>query len=131
MEMHQQGLVRILRYPRIWQIREAALKALVYVERPTEETLQAVLRILLDTSAYRDLRILAAHSLGLLAQKYTPDSKTQTSLLQEIRDRLKPLSEEPEAPVLQRAVRRALAAVDSAVLRLGDRDPVNLMQEAL
>lgn len=119
LEKHQGGLVRILRFPGNWQIREAALTALQRVSRPSDEVIGAVLRILLDTNAYLDLRILAAHSLGGLVQKRPVERASGSPNNEQIAENLRRLAREPEAPVFQRAVKRTLDTVEATVRMSG------------
>lgn len=111
---HQAGLARVLRYKENWRLREHVLECLREIDRPTDELIQEVCRILCDGSAYIDMRILAASALGELVPKRVRDSGEEPKfgdvpVSQVMRD----LVDSPQAPILHKAVVKALEAVGS------------------
>jgi hypothetical protein len=69
LDEHQQELSRVLRYRENWRLTERVLECMQEVERPFDELIEAVCRIMCDEDAYIDIRILAADALGDLVLK--------------------------------------------------------------
>lgn len=102
---HQAGLVRLLRYPENWQLREAALRASSHVDAPSNELLSQLATMVADRRIDRDARMLAAHALGglLAIAAESPERRRAVRSLEVVLGA-------PAAPVLHDAVRKALAA---------------------
>lgn len=104
----QAGLVRLIRFPNNWQIREGALVSAREVVQPTTQLLSAVSDLVVDRSVYLDARILAVNVLAvLLARKSLSASHHRAQALDLLRQQLLV----PEAPVFQLAVERAIEKI--------------------
>jgi len=87
----QDGLIRILRYPGNWRLREEALKHIPRIARPSRPLMQQVLHIVADDNIYFEVRILAARALAsLIAQHW----------------RLSPPGPAPDEPPVAETLRR-------------------------
>jgi len=109
LDEYQAGLQRVLRYKENWRLREHVLECLGEIERPTDELIQDVCRIMCDDSAYIDTRILAASALGDLVPKRLKYSGEEPKVgdipvFQIMRD----IVDSPQAPVFHKAVSKAL-----------------------
>ena len=100
LDAHQDGLICLLRNPRNWRVREAALKVVPFLSGPTDLLIGHVGRILRDAELYAQVRVLAAQALGAAGRK----EEARTSLLAVL--------ERQDSPKVQQAARRALAAID-------------------
>lgn len=59
----QPGLLHILRYPHNWKLRETVLECLKELQTPSEELVDEVWEIMMDSAVYYEQRILAADCL--------------------------------------------------------------------
>jgi hypothetical protein len=104
----QAGIIRLVRYPDNWRLRESALVAARQIKEPASELLSAIAEVLEDQSTYVDARILAARALGDLAGGKGRGATTPTASTKALRAVLQRQLESPEAPVLTRAIEAAL-----------------------
>lgn len=111
----QLGLIRLIRYPDNWRIREQALIAARQIAQPTSALLKAIATVLTDTGTYADARTLAAKALGDLVgrgrQAGPPDRVGPDEILVTLRDQLAT----PEAPVLHCAVEEAIRKIEQSM----------------
>ena len=103
----QEGIIRLVRYRDNWRLRESALVAARQIKEPTPALLDAIAQVLEDQSTYVDARILAARALGDLAGGKGRGAKP-TASTKALRVVLQRQLENPEAPVLTRAIEAAL-----------------------
>ena len=113
----QPGLIRLIRYPDNWRIREQALIAARQVARPDSALLGAIATVLMDAHTYADVRILAARALGDLAspdrQTGSPDGFGPDEILVILKDQLAT----PEAPVLHHVMEEVVRKIEQSVER--------------
>lgn len=110
---HQPGLVRLLRYPHNWRLREAALEAVRQVRRPAEDLVTAVLRIMTNEDLYHEVRVLAAEALAdLIAAGRAAGSQRNRALEAQVIEQMHALLDSPHPPVLHQAVRRVLPTME-------------------
>lgn len=114
----QPGLIRLIRYPDNWRIRERALIAARHVAQPNSALLKAIATVLMDANTYADVRILAARALGDLAGRDRQTGSPDGFGPDEILVVLKGLLATPEAPVLHRAVEEAIRKIERPVVSL-------------
>lgn len=113
LDEHQAGLQRVLRYRENWRLREYVLECLGEIDRPTDELIQEVCRIMCDDSAYIDMRILAASALGDLVPKRLEYSGEEPKFGDiTVFQVMKEILDSPQAPIFHKAVSNALAAAD-------------------
>ena len=103
----QEGIIRLVRYRDNWRLRETALVAARQIKEPTPALLAAIMQVLEDQATYVDARILAARALGDLAGGKGRGAKP-TASTKALRVVLQRQLENPEAPVLTRAIEAAL-----------------------
>jgi len=113
LDEHQDGLVRLLRYPDNWRLREAALEAVGNVKCPSEVLISEVLRIMASDQLYHEVRVLAAEALVRLveAARVSKDGRNR-ALEQQVVDQMHALLDSPHPPVLHQAIQRALPTVE-------------------
>jgi len=104
LDNHQQGLARLARYPFNWQLRQAALRAIAELKRPTEEVLRVAVQIMLDDNNDLETRILAGGAVsGVLSNGGgTIGDSARSAATEGIRD----LLAKPQPPVLRTSARR-------------------------
>jgi hypothetical protein len=111
----QPALIRLIRYPDNWRIREQALIAVRQVDHPSSDLLGAIATVLTDASTYADVRILAAKALGDLAgrdrQAGSPDEFGSDEILMVLKGQLAI----PEAPVLHHVVEGVIRKIEQSV----------------
>lgn len=113
LDAHQPGLVRLLRYPRNWRLREAALEAARHVQQPAEELVTAVLRIMAHEDLYHEVRVLAAEALAdLITAGRAADGARNRALEARVLEQMHVLLDSPHPPVLHQAVRRVLPTME-------------------
>ena len=111
----QAGLIRLIRYPDNWRLREQALLAAREVTQPNSALLGEIATVLMDSNTYADVRILAARALGDLAgrdrQSGSPDGYSPDEILLILKDQLAT----PEAPVFHHVVEEVVKKIEQAV----------------
>lgn len=107
LDEHQDGLVRLLRCPDNWRLREAALEFVRNIKQPTEALVSAVLQILTDEELYYEVRVLAAEALVTLL----PAARNR-ALEQRAVEQMHALLDATHPPVLHQAVQRVLPTVE-------------------
>lgn len=110
---HQDGLVRLLRYPDNWRLREAALESAREVRQPTEALVIAVLQILTNEGLYYEVRVLAAEALASLlpATRAAKDGRNR-ALEQRALEQMHALLDATHPPILHQAVQRVLPTIE-------------------
>jgi len=112
LEQHQDDLVRLLRYPDNWRLREAGLEAAATVGAPTTALVRQLLRLTMDRQLYHQARVLAAEALGAAFERLRANGQIEALHLQkEVGEQMRALLSESDVPVLHQAVRRILPAV--------------------
>lgn len=113
LDEHQHGLVRLLRYPDNWRLREAALEFARDVRQPTEPLVTAVLQILTNEDLYYEVRVLAAEALAaLLPAARTGRDGRNRELEQRALEQMHALLDATHPPVLHQAVQRVLPTIE-------------------
>lgn len=113
LDEHQDGLVRLLRYPDNWRLREAALEFARDVRQPTEPLVTAVLQILTNEDLYYEVRVLAAEALAaLLPAAWTGRDGRNRELEQRALEHMHALLDATHPPVLHQAVQRVLPTIE-------------------
>jgi len=114
-DQHQEGLVRLLRYPYNWQLRQAALESARNLESPTTEVIEEVFRIASHGDGPLDERLLALGTMSCLAERARAGvGESSGKVLAAIVERTEAMLAEPCAPILQQAMRGCLAACGKA-----------------
>jgi len=114
-DQHQEGFVRLLRYPYNWQLRQAALKSARNLESPTTEVIEEVFRIASHGDGPLDERLLALGTMSCLAERARSGvGESSGKVLASIAERTEAMLAEPCAPVLQQAMRGCLTACGKA-----------------
>jgi len=102
---HQAGLVRILRYPRNWRLREAVLRAIREVNRPTEELLREVLNLALNEEVYMEARTMAVHALAdLMTRGRRIHSKNEITARSRVMHKMEALMSKTHSPLLREGI---------------------------
>ena len=113
LDEHQDGLVRLLRYPDNWRLREAALESVRSIKKPTEALVTAVLQILTNEDLYYEVRVLAAEALAaLLPAARTGRDGRNRELEQRALEQMHALLDATHPPVLHQAVQRVLPTIE-------------------
>jgi hypothetical protein len=113
LDAHQPGLVRLLRYPDNWRLREAALEACRTLRDPTEPLVSAVLRIMIDGGLYHEVRVLAAEALTQLLPATRRSALGRNRALEgQVIEQMHALLDAPHPPVLHQAIRRVLPTIE-------------------
>ena len=101
----QDGLVRILRYPGNWRLREEALKHIPRIARPGLPLINQVLHIVADDNLYFEVRILAARALvSLIEQHRRLSAPTPTPDEPPVAETLRRLRSVPQPPRFEQAL---------------------------
>lgn len=102
---HQEGLVRILRYPRNWRLREAALRVVREINQPTVELLQETLNIALNEEAYVEARTIAVDVLAdLMIKGRKIRTKKEIAARSRVLEKLESLMGETHSPLLREEI---------------------------
>lgn len=107
LDEHQAGLVRILRYPRNWRLREAALGAIRKVKQPTEELLKETLSIALNEEVYIEARKMAVDALAdLMIKDRRIRSKNEITARSRVLEKMESLMGDTQSPLLRERIER-------------------------
>ncbi len=105
----QEELVRILRYPDNWRLREMALEYIGYVQNPTENLMLSTLNIMTDNTIYYEVRIMAASALVELAEKkFDVLNGSQTITTKAIIENMESILSSTQPPFLQVCIEKCL-----------------------
>lgn len=105
----QEELIRILRYPDNWRLKEMALEYMRYVQNPTENLLLSTLNIMTDHTIYYEVRILAASALVELAEKKSDVlNGSQTITKEAIIENMESILSSTQPPFLQVCIEKCL-----------------------
>jgi len=108
LDEHQEGLTRVLRYRYNWQLRQAALRAVPDLKRPSKDLFDVLIGM--ETDEYCDLetRLLACdavrHSIRQRREQGEPDQLDARAI-----ERVEKFLSVPQPPVLRAALEPALA----------------------
>ena len=106
----QPGLIRILRYKCNWRLREEVLKNIGEIEKPSDELVFQVLRILDDDNIYYDTRILAGDALIQFLS--SGQSSFNDEIKMEVRKVLEKRIRTPQPPFFEKALKRLYSTID-------------------
>ena len=107
LDEHQAGLVRILRYPRNWRLREAALGAVREVKQPTEALFNEILNIALNDGVHLEARTLAVGVLADLMLKCRRiRSKNEMTARSRVLQKMESLMDKTYSPLLREEIER-------------------------
>ena len=105
LDEHQAGLVRILRYPHNWRLREAALGVIRGVNQPTEELLKEALNIALNEGVYVEARTIAVDVLAdLMIKDRRIRSKNEITLRSSVLEKMESLMGDTQSPLLRERI---------------------------
>ncbi len=111
LDQYQDELIRLLRFDQNWRLREAAVEAVPLVENPNLDLARELLLLILRKDLYYDVRILAADSLGELAERIINNRAVDKDILKqfvtEIKTTLESLLASPEPPKFHEALQIA------------------------
>jgi len=112
-EKHQDDLVRLLRYPDNWRLREAALESVTAIRGPTESLIREACNIMMDDDLYYQVRILAAEALVAAMDRLAEGRQAGAPRLKdEVREQMHALLDSPQAPVFHQAILRILPKIE-------------------
>jgi hypothetical protein len=104
---HQEDLVRILRYPRNWRLREAALRVVREINQPTVELLKEALNIVLNEEVYIEARTMAVDALAdLMIKDRRIRSKNEITARYRVLEKMETLMGETQSPLLKEGIER-------------------------
>jgi hypothetical protein len=107
LDQHQAGLVRILRYPRNWRLREAVLKAIGEVKQPSQELFKETLNIALNEEVYLEARTLAVAALAdLMIKDRRIHSKDEITARSRVLEKMESLMGDTQSPLLREGIER-------------------------
>jgi len=107
LDNHQAGLVRILRYPHNWRLREAALRAIREVNHPTEALLRETLNLALNEEVYVEARTMAVHTLAdLMIKDRRIRSKNEITARSRVLEKMECLMSDTHSPLLRDGIER-------------------------
>jgi len=107
LDEHQSGLVRILRYPRNWRLREAALKAVREINQPSQELLKETLNIALNEEVYLEARKMAVDALAdLMIKDRRIRSKNEITARSRVMEKMESLMGGTQSPLLRERIER-------------------------
>ena len=107
LDEHQAGLVRILRYPRNWRLREAALGVLGEINQPSHELVKETLNIVLNEEVYIEARTMAVDALAdLMIKDRRIRSKNEITARSRVLEKMESLMGETQSPLLRERIER-------------------------
>ena len=107
LDEHQVGLVRILRYPRNWRLREAALEVLGEINKPSHELVKETLNIALNEEVYLDARKMAVDALAdLMIKDRRIRSKKEITARSRVLEKMESLMGDTQSPLLRERIER-------------------------
>lgn len=111
LDEHQKGLVRILRFPDNWQLRERVLKSVKALNDPSEELLSKLLDIVTDEGVYHEVRALAGDALSHLITTKCDREPGSTGAIMERRvvEQMNRILDSHQPPVFHTAIRGFMA----------------------
>ncbi len=112
LDEHQNGLARVLRYRKNWQLLERVLTYATDIRQASDPLIAEVQNVLVSPDVYIEARVLAARALGHLIPRRPPQEHSlfdMDRVLQTMSDLLVP--EGQGSGPLHAAVSEALAAV--------------------
>ncbi len=105
LDEHQAGLVRILRYPHNWRLREAALGVIREVTQPTEELLKETLNIAMNEEVYVEARTIAVDVLAdLMIKGRRIRSKNEITARSRVLQKMESLMGNTHSPLLREGI---------------------------
>jgi HEAT repeat protein len=114
-DIHQAGLVRILRYKDNWKTREIVLKAIKDLKMPRSNLLSELLCIMENDREYYMIRMLASEAIeSLFANDAIQFPENRRAIASQIAARVKPLASTSWPPVLRDSLSRCLKVIQNA-----------------
>lgn len=107
LDEHQEGLTRVLRYRYNWQLRQAALRAVPDLRKPSKDLVHVLLGIVTDEYCDLETRLLACDAVRQSIRKHS-DQEGTDSFESEAFQRADEILRVPQPPVLREAVERWL-----------------------
>ena len=118
----QGELIRLLRFDQNWRLREAAIEALPFVEKPDLSLIREVLSLVKRKDLYYDVRILATDGLEKLTAKIVDNRAFDRDIVKQfVQDMLKDmdgLMASPEPPIFLDALkttREQIRKIEAAI----------------
>jgi len=112
LDRHQDGLVRILRYPDNWRLREETLKAVRGLRGPSDELFDGIIAIMMDENAFWEHRSLAAESLGhLVGGRRTGCELAVSARVSRTVEAMEAVLASPQPPALHESIRKVKSAI--------------------
>lgn len=108
LDEHQEGLTRVLRYRYNWQLRQAALRAVRDLRKPSKDLLGVLLDIVADEYCDLETRVLACETVLNLIRSHREQERTD-DFESDVFERAGELLRAPQPPVIRAAVKRWLA----------------------
>lgn len=109
LDRHQNEILRLLRYQDNWRLREAALEALLDVQKPSGPVVEETCRIVMNEGLYYQMRVLAAEALAAMNERLAASREPEAAELRhQIGKQMQELLDSHQPPILHQAVRRVL-----------------------
>lgn len=107
LDEHQAGLVRILRYPRNWRLRETVLRVIREIEQPSQELIKETLSIALNEEVYIEARKMAVDALAdLMIKDRRIRSKNEITARSRVLEKMESLMGDTQSPLLRERIER-------------------------
>ncbi|MBN9657569.1 MAG: hypothetical protein J0H49_05290 [Acidobacteria bacterium] len=103
LDEHQEGLTRVLRYRYNWQLREAALRAVPNLRKPSKDLVQVLLGIVTDECCDLETRLLACDAVRKSLRKHC-DQEVAGGFESLVFQRADEILRVPQQPVLREAI---------------------------
>lgn len=114
LDEHREGLIRLLRYRYNWQLRQAALRAVREVKRPSKGLIDALLGIVTDEQSDLETRLLACDAVRKLIRRRSERREAESSRAA-VLGRAGELLAVPQPPLLREAVEEWMAVQNEPV----------------
>jgi hypothetical protein len=116
LDLHQEELIRLIRFNHNWRLREAAIEALAFVENPNIALAREVLGVIQRTDLYYDIRILATDGLektsARLAKNPVPDKEQVQAFFRSAQQDLNQLLGSPQPPIFHHAIKQCVTRLE-------------------
>lgn len=117
LDLHQEELIRLIRFNHNWRLREAAIEALPFVKNPGIALAQEVLTIIRRADLYYDIRILATEGLEKtaagLAKNLGPEKEQVQAFFVSAKQDLNQLLGSPQPPIFHRAIKQCVTHLNA------------------
>jgi len=116
LDEHQEGLIRVLRYRYNWQLRQAALRAVPNLRKPSKDLLDVLLRIVTEEHNDLETRLLACDAVRQWMGRHHGQEGSGEFEAEAAR-RASEILRVPQPPVLREAVEQWLVPTREALGR--------------